>query len=151
MAWSSRLLNAAAKGPLATRWSRVHAELYRRTGGRFIPRWFGGAVMVIETVGRKSGELRRTPIIRVEHGDGYVAIPSNAGAGKTPAWWLNCKAAGEATVVDGRRRRRVRPRVAQGAERQELWEKFAAVYPGLDDYKEYTDREWPVVMLEPVD
>ena len=151
MAWSSRLLNAAAKAPLSTVWSRVHADLYRRTGGRFIPRWFGGSVMVIETVGRKSGELRRAPIIRVRHGDGYIAIPANAGAGKTPAWWLNCRAAGEATVIDGRRRLRVRPRVAEGAERRDLWQKFAAAYPGVEDYTEFSDRELPVVVLEPVD
>ncbi len=148
---SSRLLNVGAKSPLATPWTRLHAELYRRTGGRLLARWFGGPVMVLEVVGRRSGELRRVPVMRVQHGDRYVVIPSNAGSDKTPAWWLNLRAAGEGWVVHGRRRVRVRPRVTEGAERAEMWERFAEVYPGIDDYTTFTDREWPVVVLEPVD
>ena len=151
MSRSSRFLNLGTKSPLSKLWTRVHADLYRRTGGRFVPRWFGGPVMVLEVKGRKSGQLRRVPVMKVEHGDGYVVIPSNAGSHKTPAWWLNLRAAGEAWVIDGRRRVRVRPRETEGSEREELHARFAEVYPGIDDYAQYTDREWPVVKLEPVD
>jgi len=148
---SSRLLHAGAKSPLATRWTRLHAELYRRTGGRFLARWFGGPVMVLEVVGRRSGQLRRVPVMRVEHGDSYVVIPSNAGSDKTPAWWLNLREAGEGWVVNGRRRIHVRPRVTEGAEREEMRARFAEVYPGIEDYATFTDREWPVVALERVE
>jgi deazaflavin-dependent oxidoreductase (nitroreductase family) len=148
---SSRWLNLGTRSGLSTWWTRVHAELYRRSGGRVLSRWFGGPVMVLETVGRRSGQLRRTPVIRVEHDDGFIVVPSNAGSDRTPAWWLNLQAAGEGWVVHGRRRRRVRPRVAEGTEREELWRRFAAVYPGVDDYRGFTDREWPVVVLEPAD
>jgi deazaflavin-dependent oxidoreductase (nitroreductase family) len=148
---SSRLLNVGAKSPLATRWTRLHAALYRRTGGKVLARWFGGPVMVLEIVGRRSGQLRSVPVMRVQAGDRYVVVPSNAGSDKTPAWWLNLRAAGEAWVVHGRRRIHVRPRVTEGTERAEMWERFAEVYPGIDDYTTFTDREWPVVVLEPAD
>jgi deazaflavin-dependent oxidoreductase (nitroreductase family) len=147
----SRVLNAGTKGPLSRWWTRLHAELYRRSGGRFLSRWFGGPVMVLEVVGRRSGRLRRTPLIRVEHGDSLIVVPSNAGSDRTPAWWLNLREAGEGWVVRGRRRHRVRPRVTAGDERRECWERFTAVYPALDDYTALTERRWPVVVLEPVD
>lgn len=146
---SSPWLHASAGGALARRWSQLHAELYRRTGGRFLPRWFGGPVKVLETRGRRSGRLRRTPLIGVEHGEAMIVIASNAGSDATPAWWLNLRAAGEGWLIERGRRRYVRPRVAEGAERAELWARFAAVYPGVDDYRTFTDRDFPVVLLEP--
>lgn len=151
MSRASRLLNAGAKSRLSTRWTRLHAALYRRTGGRVLARWFGGPVMVLEVVGRRSGELRSVPVMRVEHGDDLIVIPSNAGSDKTPAWWLNLRAAGEGWVVRGRERRRVRPRVTEGGERDAMLARFAEVYPGIHDYATYTDRKWPVVVLEPAD
>ncbi len=147
----SRLLNVAGKSPLSRRFTRLHAELYRRSRGRLLTRWFGGPVMVLEIVGRKSGRIRRVPVMRVEHGGGYIVIPSNAGSHKTPAWWLNLRDAGEAWVIHRGGRHHVRPRVVEGAEREQLWQRFTEVYPGLDDYATYTDREWPVVLLEPAD
>jgi deazaflavin-dependent oxidoreductase (nitroreductase family) len=78
-------------------------------------------------------------------------VPSNAGSDRTPAWWLNLRDAGEGWVVYRGKRRRVRPRVTEGAERERLWKRFTEVYPGLDDYATYTDREWPVVLLEPTE
>ena len=151
MARSSRLLNLGGRLPLASHWSRFHAAAYRLTGGRFIPKWFGGPVMVIETVGRKSGRVRRAPVIRVEHGDDLLVIPANAGNHRPPAWWLNLRAAGEACVIHKGRRQRVRARVAKGEERSRLWSHYAETYPGVDDYTGYTKRELPVVVLEPVE
>ena len=147
----SRVLNAGSKSPLAAQWTRLHAALYRRTGGRVLGRWFGAPVIVLEVVGRRSGQLRRVPVIRVEHGTGFVVIPSNAGSDQTPAWWLNLREAGEAHVVRGRDRLRVRPRVTEGEEREAMLARFAAVYPGIHDYATFTGREWPVVLLEPAD
>ena len=146
----SKLLNMSAKSPLSRRFTRLHAELYRRSRGRLLTRWFGGPVMVLEVVGRKSGQIRRVPAIRVQHGDGFVVVPSNAGSDRTPAWWLNLRDAGEGWVVYRGERRHVRPRVTEGAEREQLWQRFTEVYAGLDDYATYTDRRWPVVLLEPV-
>jgi hypothetical protein len=92
--------------------SRLHARLYDLTGGRFLPRWFAGApVMVVETVGRRSGRTRVTPVLYVRHGDAFVVLAANAGADRAPAWWLNLESAGEGEVRTGRRRTRIRPRV----------------------------------------
>ncbi len=146
---SARLLNFGSKSPLATAWTRLHAALYRRSRGRLLGRWFGGPVMVLEVRGRKSGQLRQTPVIRVEDGERLIVIPSNAGSDKTPAWWLNLRDTGECWVVRDGRRRRFVPRVTEGAERDAMRERFAAVYPGIRDYETFTDRDWPVVVLEP--
>jgi len=148
---SSRLLNLGARSPLASLWTRAHAALYRRTGGRVLGRWFGGPVLVLEVVGRKSGRVRRTPLVRVEDGENLVVIPANAGSDKMPAWWLNLRDAGEGWAIRGRRRDRVRPRVTEGAERERLLRLFVSVYPAMEDYAAFTNRDWPVVVLEPAD
>jgi deazaflavin-dependent oxidoreductase (nitroreductase family) len=141
------------KWPRAQRaFGRLHARLYARSGGRFVPRWFAGApVMVLETVGRKSGQKRRTPVLYLRDGEALVVLAANAGSERHPAWWLNLRDAGEAEVVVGRRRARVRPRVLEGEERERLWRAFAEMYPQADDYTRFTDRELPLVALEPVD
>jgi deazaflavin-dependent oxidoreductase (nitroreductase family) len=150
MARAGRITNTGAKLPLATAWTRVHAWLYRRTGGRFIPRWFGGPVMVLETVGRKSGRPRATPVIYLRDGRDLVVVAANAGSHRTPAWWLNLRAAGSGEVVIGGQRHRVRPRLAEPAERERLWPRLVELYPPNEDYVRFTDRELPVVILEPI-
>jgi deazaflavin-dependent oxidoreductase (nitroreductase family) len=141
---------------VATRWpraqraaGRVHARLYRLSGGRFLPRWFSGApVMVLETVGRRSGRLRRTPVLYLRDGEALVVLAANAGSSRVPAWWLNLRQAGEGAVVVGRRRSRVTPRELAGAERERLWRAFVEMYPQAEHYTELTERELPLVALE---
>jgi F420H(2)-dependent quinone reductase len=145
---AGRITNSGAKLPLATLWTRLHARLYRRTGGRFLPRWFGGPVMVLETVGRKTGRARATPLIYLRDGDALVVLAANAGSHKTPAWWLNLEAAGSGEVVMGRRRWRVRSRLADPQERERLWPRLVKLYPPNEDYVGFTERELPVVILE---
>lgn len=131
--------------------SRLHARLYRATRGRFMNRWFSGApVVVLETVGRKSGKPRPVPVLGLRQGDDVVVVPANAGASHAPAWWLNLQAAGEASVVVRGRRWRVRPRVTEGAERERLWREFVRMYPQAEDYTGFTTRLFPVVVLEKV-
>jgi F420H(2)-dependent quinone reductase len=132
--------------------TRVHARLYKLTGGRFIPRWFAGApVMVLETVGRKSGKRRQTPILYLRDGDSLVVLAANAGAHRPPAWWLNLREAGEADVVVRARRLKVRPRLLAGPERERLWRAFVEMYPQAEHYTGFTDRELPLVALDPAD
>ncbi|HEX2085792.1 MAG TPA: nitroreductase/quinone reductase family protein [Solirubrobacteraceae bacterium] len=140
----------ASAGPFARIGSRLHARLYRATGGRLGRRWFGAPVMVLETVGRQSGRPRSTPVLCLRHGEDLVVVAANAGAPRPPAWWLNLRDAGEAVAVVGGERRRVRPRVAEGPERERLWAAFARMYPQIDDYTGFTDRRFPVVVLEKV-
>lgn len=131
-------------------WSRLHASLYELTRGHFLPRWFAGApVMVLETVGRKSGKRRSNPVLYLRYGDAVVVMASNAGADRAPAWWHNLRESGEATVVIGGERRRVRPRELEGDERDRLWAEFVEMYPQAEDYTRFTDRRFPLVALEP--
>jgi F420H(2)-dependent quinone reductase len=129
---------------------RLHARLYMMTGGRVLPRWFAGApVMVLETIGRRTGRKRATPLLYLRDGDAFVVLAANAGADRTPAWWLNLRGAGFGAVIVGRDRMRVRPRVLEGTERERLWQAFVEMYPQAQHYIRFTDREMPLVALEP--
>lgn len=131
--------------------SRLHARLYRASGGRFIKRWFGVPVVVIETVGRRSGKPRYTPVIYVEHGDDLLVMAANGGSDRTPAWWLNLRAAGRGTVTLHGRSWPVVAREVEGEERAELWRVFSRVYPPVEEYLTFTDRKLPLVVLSPAD
>jgi deazaflavin-dependent oxidoreductase (nitroreductase family) len=135
---------------VSARLSGIHARVYRLSGGRFMPRWFGAPVLVLETVGRRSGERRATPLVYARDGDDIVVSPASGGTNPNPAWWLNLKTAGEGTVVLGRERRRVHPRVAGGAERERLWPKLCDAYPPAREYVRMMGQDLTVVVLERV-
>ena len=128
---------------------RLHARLYRRLGGRFVGRWFGGPVAVLETVGRKSGKARATPVIYAWDGEGVIVVAANAGNPRPQAWYLNLTASPSAAIVIGGERRRVRAREAVGEERERRLAVYRRVYPKVDAYRAFTDREFPVMVLEP--
>jgi F420H(2)-dependent quinone reductase len=146
---SNRIANERPR--VVRRWSRLHARLNRLSRGRFMPRWFGAPVLVIETVGRRSGRKRATPILYLQDGDRVIVYAANAGAHRTPAWWLNLRDAGEGTMVLRGRRTRVRPRVLDGAERRDAYERFCEMYPQAHEYPDFTDRQLPLIALEPVE
>ena len=106
--------------------------------------------MLLETVGRRSGQKRSNPVLYLERGETLVVLAANAGADRTPAWWLNLRAAGEGTAVIAGRRRRVRPRLLEGEERERLWVEINEMYPQADHYTRFTERRLPLVALEPV-
>jgi len=133
----------------AVAWSRLHARLLRVSKGRAIPRWFGAPVVVLGTIGRKSGRRRETPVLALSHGRDLVVMAASAGTEAPPAWWLNLQAAGEATVLVRGERRAVRPRVSAGEEHDRLWPLYLAMYPAAEHYSRYTDRELPLIVLEP--
>ena len=149
---SSRLLNWAVRlGPLAKWASSLHARLYRLTGGRFLPRWAEGIpVLSLTTTGRKSGRPRSTAIVYVEDGDALAVMPSNAGSDAAPAWWLNLQAKPEAVVHLKGERRRVRARRATQEEQNRLWPRLKESYSGFEAYQDFTEREQPIVLLEPL-
>ena len=148
----ARALNLSSRAPrLQSRGSRFHARLYERTGGRLGRRWFGVPVLVLETVGRRSGQTRSTPVVYLETDGGYLVTPANAGASRTPAWWLNLREAGEGVAVVRGRRQRVRPRELSGAEAERAWAAMQKALPAIDDYRTFTARRFPVVMLQPAD
>ena len=146
----ARLQNLGGRVPyFGSAVPRWHARLYRRLGGRFVGRWFGGPVAVLETVGRKSGKQRATPVIYAWDGDDLIVVSANAGNPRPQAWALNLRANPEATIVIGGERRRVRAREAVGEERERRLGVYRRVYPKVDAYTAFTDREFPVIVLEP--
>ena len=136
--------------PVLRRLMGLHTVAYRATGG-LVGHRFPGAppMLLLDHVGAKSGIERTTPLVYVEDGDDLVLVASKGGYPRNPAWFHNLRAHPEATVQVGSRRRAVRARVAGTSERDRLWPKAVAVYGGYEDYQERTDREIPLVILEP--
>ena len=129
----------------------AHTFLYQRTGGRLghsIP-GIQGKMLLLDHVGAKSGTKRTTPLLYVDDGKDIVIVGSKGGFPKHPAWFHNLRANPVTYVQVGGERRRVRARVATAEERPHLWELADAVWPGYADYRARTDREIPLVVLEP--
>lgn len=133
--------------------ARLNVFLFRKTGGKVGGRFFGGApVLLLRHVGRKSGEARTSPLIYLDDSPRLVVVASKGGVDAHPAWFHNLTAMANTEVeLPGGERRRVRPRVAEGAERDRLWERAVAVYRPYAAYATYTERTIPVVVLEPAE
>jgi F420H(2)-dependent quinone reductase len=127
----------------------MHRRVYRLTGGKVGGQIGKLPVLLLTTIGRKSGRPRTQPLAYTKTGDGYAVIASKGGAAQHPLWYLNLRANPLAEVTVGRKTRRVRARDAQGEERERLWRAFADLYPGYDRYAQKTSRRIPVVVLEP--
>jgi len=139
----------AVRAPRATsRATAAHGALLRRVRLGLLRRWFGLPLLLLETVGRRSGRPRCVALAYLLDGDDLVVVPANAGAERTPAWWLNLRAAGTGVVDLGEHRTAVRPVEAHGPERERLWRRLAAVAP-VDRYQRRTPRRLPVVILRP--
>lgn len=106
-------------------------------------------LVVLTTRGARTGRERRTPVVRVEHGDRYAAVASKGGASTNPAWYHNLLAHPDVEVWDGTMRRIYRAREVHGVERDEWWDHAVAAWPSYDDYKSKTTRSIPVLVLEP--
>jgi deazaflavin-dependent oxidoreductase (nitroreductase family) len=136
----------------AQKWAaKLHASAFRATGGRIGGRIVGVPVLLLVTTGRKSGQRRTTVLLYLEDGGRCVVAASNGGTAKHPVWWLNLQADPEATVEVGGRKTRVRATEARGEEKARLWERLVRMYPSYGDYQKRTDREIPVVVLEPIE
>ncbi|MBW2313645.1 MAG: nitroreductase family deazaflavin-dependent oxidoreductase [Deltaproteobacteria bacterium] len=126
----------------------VHRWLYIRSGGRIGHRLGRQPMLLLHTVGRKSGQPRTTPLLYVSDDDRWLVIASNAGDDRPPAWSLNATAAGKATIQVGRERHDVIVRQAVDDERVGLWKLCCDQYPNYAVYETRTDRPIPVVVLE---
>jgi F420H(2)-dependent quinone reductase len=137
-------------GARGLRWTgRLNVPVYRLSGGRIGGKVGDGPVLLLTTTGRKSGEPRTAPILYLAHGEAMILIDSNGGNERLPAWSHNLQAKPRAEVEIGRRKIAVRARVAEGAEREELWRAANAQYSGFDEYAEWLDRTPSVWVLEP--
>jgi deazaflavin-dependent oxidoreductase (nitroreductase family) len=126
----------------------LHKRVYRLTGGKVGGRIGKLPVLLLTTIGRKSGRPRTQPLAYTRVGDGYAVIASKGGAAQHPLWYLNLRANPLAEVTVGRDTRKVRARDAEGEERERLWCALADLYPGYDRYAQKTSRRIPVVVLE---
>ena len=127
----------------------VHARLYRATGGLVGGKMQGMPVLLLTTRGRKSGEPRTVALMYLPRGDAAVVIASNAGEPKHPAWWLNLLAEPRAEIERGGARETVTAREAQGDERERIWKDLAGINSAYTTYQSRTERQIPVVVLEP--
>jgi deazaflavin-dependent oxidoreductase (nitroreductase family) len=133
----------------AALWGRIHTGVLRATRGAVGASWFGAPVLVLVTIGRRSGKVRHTPLLYVTDDDRTVLLAANAGNDRPPAWWLNLKSAETAEILIRGRRRRLRWREAHGSEYDRLFAALVETYPPAAHYVDLTDRRLPVVVLEP--
>ena len=125
-------------------------DLYERTGGREGADLQGKPCVILWTKGRHSGKVRKTPLMRVREVDRYAVVASLGGAPKHPVWYLNLVADPRVSLQDGPELKDYLARVTTGTEKAEWWSKATAVWPDYDKYQASTDREIPLVILEPV-
>jgi F420H(2)-dependent quinone reductase len=131
--------------------SGVHAGVYRATGGKLFGRMGKSPILLLNTVGRKTGRKRTSPLLYVMDGEDFVIIASKGGAPTHPAWYLNLKANPDATVEVGDRKVRVRAEEVDSEEKVRLWQKMVEMYPTYDDYQRKTKREIPLLILRPAE
>ena len=138
--------------PSPEKWVRDQVETYELTGGReanTLPNR-PEPVVVFTTRGAKSGKVRKNPLMKVEHDGVYAMVASQGGAPKHPTWYFNLKAhPDQVTVQDGEQVWDGQAREISGEEKAVWWERAVAAFPDYADYQRKTDREIPVVLVEP--
>jgi F420H(2)-dependent quinone reductase len=136
--------------PLLRRLMGGHAAIYRASHGLIGHRFPGTPpTLLLDHVGAKSSTRRTSPLAYAVDGENLVLVASKGGYPKNPAWFHNLVANPDTTVQVGSRRRAVRARVANATERKRLWPVVLDVYGGYADYQRRTEREIPLVILEP--
>lgn len=125
-----------------------HVALYQETDGELGYHWRGSEILLLTTIGNKSGTAVTTPLIFTTDGDDFAIVASKGGAPEDPAWFKNLQANGEAEVQIRADRFPVRMRIAEGVERVRLWAAMVASWRDYERYQRKTDRELPVVVLE---
>ncbi|MFJ8311502.1 MULTISPECIES: nitroreductase family deazaflavin-dependent oxidoreductase [unclassified Streptomyces] len=135
--------------PSPTQWVREQVELIEKSGGKEGMTLRGMSVILLTTRGAKSGKLRKSPLMRVEHDGTYAAVASLGGAPKNPVWYYNVIADPRVELQDGTVRRDMTAREVTGEEKARWWERAVAAFPDYAEYQKKTDREIPVFVLEP--
>jgi deazaflavin-dependent oxidoreductase (nitroreductase family) len=132
-------------------WVREQVELYEGSGGTqgTTLRDSGLPVVIITNRGVRSGKLRKTPLMRVEHDGRYAAVASQGGAPVHPRWYYNFCADPRVELQDGPRKQDMIAREVTGDERTAWWERAVAAFPPYAEYQRKTERQIPVFVLEP--
>lgn len=136
--------------PSTLDWARENAELYMASGGTQGTDLRGMPVILLTTIGAKTGKLRKTPLMRVEHNGEYAIVASLGGAPKNPVWYYNVTKNPHVELQDGTATGEYQAREVTGDEKAIWWERAVAAYPDYADYQAKTDREIPVFVLTPI-
>jgi deazaflavin-dependent oxidoreductase (nitroreductase family) len=135
--------------PSTTQWVRDNVDLIERSGGTEGMAMRGMRVILMTNKGAKSGKLRKTPLMRVEHDGKYAVVASQGGAPTHPFWYYNLVANPLVELQDGTVTQDMTARLVDGDEKAVWWERAVAAYPDYADYQDKTDRQIPVFVLEP--
>ncbi len=136
--------------PGRAKWARTQAERYEATGGAEAGDLRGKPVIVLTSVGAKTGKLRKTALMRVEHDGRYAVVASLGGAPKHPVWYYNLRKEPHVELQDGPVKRDYLAREVTGDEKATWWARALEVWPEYAKYQAKTDRQIPVFVLEPM-
>jgi F420H(2)-dependent quinone reductase len=134
--------------PSSQKWVRDQVEEYESSGGTRGTRLRDVPVIVVTSMGSKSGKLRKNPVMRVEHDGSYAAVASKGGAPEHPAWYRNLVDHAQVEVQDEQAKGDYTARELRGDEREVWWDRAVAVWPDYAGYQTKTDRQIPVLLLE---
>ena len=132
-------------------YGKEHVARYQETDGAEGHEWQGTVTLLLMTKGRRSGKEYTTPLIYQPEGDAYLIVASKGGAPEHPGWYKNLQANPEVEVQVATRKFKARARTASGEERGRLWQEALKVWPPYADYEKKTEREIPVVVLDPIE
>ena len=134
--------------PGTSAWSRQQTEIYEATNGKKGGDLRGRSVIVLTSVGAKTGKLRKTALMRVEHDGVYAVVASLGGAPQNPAWYHNLKANPHVELQDGATRRDYAAREVTGDEKATWWKRAVEAWPDYATYQARTDRQIPLFVLD---
>lgn len=135
--------------PSAASWARDQVDLYEKSGGTEGTELSGRPVIILTSVGAKTGKVRKTPLMRVEHDGDYAVVASLGGAPRHPVWYYNLTANPHVELQDGAVKKDYQAREVFGEERESWWERAVATWPDYAEYQKKTTRTIPVFVLTP--
>ena len=135
--------------PSTSDWSRKQTEAYEASDGREANTLRGKPIVVLTSVGAKSGKLRKNALMKVEHNGTYAVVASLGGAPKPPVWYWNLKANPHVELQDGAVRKDYTAREISGDEYDEWWQHAVAAWPDYANYQKKTDRKIQLFVLDP--
>jgi len=137
--------------PGTSSWSRKHVEQYEATNGQKAGDMRGWPVVVLTSLGAKTGKLRKTALMRVEHDGVYAVVASLGGSPRNPKWYYNLKANPHVELQDRAVKRDYLAHEATGDEKAAWWERSVDAFPDYAGYQKKTSRQIPVFVLEPME
>lgn len=135
--------------PSPHKWAADQVDKYESSGGTEGTTLQGKPVVIVTTLGARTGKVRKIPLMRIEHGGRYAVVASQGGAPKHPVWYHNLKAHPRVELQDGPTKRELTAREVTGEEKAEWWGRAVEAWPDYANYQTKTDRQIPVFVLEP--